>query len=61
MYTVVVDVDLDVEKVVDVVLLVNYILGIDSLDDESMQLADLDSNELINIVDVVTLINLILE
>tara|TARA_Y100000814_G_scaffold119630_1_gene85707 strand:+ start:1849 stop:2793 length:945 start_codon:yes stop_codon:yes gene_type:complete len=47
-------------NVVDVVLLVNYILGIDSLDDDSMQLADLDSNELINIVDVVTLINIIL-
>ena len=48
-------------NVVDVVLLVNYILGIDSLSNDSMQLADLDSNELINIVDVVTLINIILE
>ena len=47
-------------NVVDVVLLVNYILGIDTLSSDSIQLADLDSNELINIVDVVTLINIIL-
>tara|TARA_B100000131_G_C18083541_1_gene599165 strand:- start:124 stop:1068 length:945 start_codon:yes stop_codon:yes gene_type:complete len=47
-------------NVVDVVLLVNYILGIDTLSNDSIQLADLDSNELINIVDVVTLINIIL-
>ena len=47
-------------NVVDVVLLVNYILGIDTLSNDSIQLADLDGNELINIVDVVTLINIIL-
>ena len=56
------DINLDTFiNVVDVVLLVNYILGIDTLSDESIQLADLDNNNLINIVDVVTLINLVLE
>ena len=55
------DLNLDgLNNVVDVVLLVNYILGIDTLSSDSIQLADLDSNELINIVDVVTLINIIL-
>ena len=47
-------------NVVDVVLLVNYILGIDSLSEDSIQQADLDNNNSINIVDVVALINLIL-
>ena len=55
------DINLDsLIYVVDVVLLVNYILGIDSLSEDSIQQADLDYNNLINIVDVVALINLIL-
>ena len=55
------DINLDtLINVVDVVLLVNYILGIDSLSEDSIQQADLDNNNLINIVDVVALINLIL-
>jgi len=55
------DINLDsLINVVDVVLLVNYILGIDSLSEESIQQADLDNNNIINIVDVVALINLIL-
>ena len=55
------DINLDtLINVVDVVLLVNYILGIDSLSEDSIQQADLDDNNLINIVDVVALINLIL-
>jgi len=55
------DINLDsLINVVDVVLLVNYILGIDSLSEDSIQQADLDNNNIINIVDVVALINLIL-
>ena len=55
------DINLDtLINVVDVVLLVNYILDIDSLSEDSIEQADLDNNNLINIVDVVSLINLIL-
>ena len=55
------DINLDsLINVVDVVLLVNYILGIDTLSEDSIQQADLDNNNIINIIDVVALINLIL-
>ena len=45
-------------NVVDVVILVNYILGIGELN--AMDQADMDDNNLINVVDVVLLMNLIL-
>ena len=45
-------------NVVDVVILVNYILGIGELD--TLEQADMDDNNLINVVDVVLLLNLIL-
>ena len=55
------DINLDtLINVVDVVLLVNYILGIEDLQDDSMQQADIDNNNTIDIVDVIVLINLIL-
>ena len=45
-------------NVVDVVILVNYILGIGELN--AIEQADMDNNSLINVVDVVLLMNLIL-
>ena len=45
-------------NVVDVVILVNYILGIGELN--STNQADMDNNNVINVVDVVLLMNLIL-
>ena len=45
-------------NVVDVVILVNYILGIGELN--TMEQGDMDNNSLINVVDVVLLMNLIL-
>ena len=43
-------------NVVDVVILVNYILGYQSLNTTQMNQADIDNNNLINIVDVVLII-----
>ncbi len=55
------DVNLDgLIDVVDIVLLVNYILGLAELNEESLIAADIDNNNIINVVDVVSLINLIL-
>ena len=55
------DINLDgLIDVVDIVLLVNYVLGLAELDEDSLALADLDNNDTINVVDVVLLINLIL-
>ena len=45
-------------NVVDVVILVNYILGIGELN--TLEQGDMDNNNLINVVDVVLLMNLIL-
>ena len=45
-------------NVVDVVILVNYILGLGELN--TIEQADMDNNSLINVVDVVLLMNLIL-
>ena len=55
------DVNLDgLVDVVDVVLLVNYILENEILEQNALEQSDMDNNGVINIVDVVLLINFIL-
>ena len=47
-------------NVIDIVTLVNYILGIGSLTDSQLCAADLNSDLIINVIDIVTLVNIIL-
>ena len=46
-------------NVIDIVTLVNYILG-GSLTDEGLCASDLNEDGLINVIDIVTLVNIIL-
>ena len=46
--------------VIDVVILVNHIIGETDFDDLEFYSADLNSDQVINVLDVVTLVNLIL-
>ena len=48
-------------NILDVVIIVNQILEIYSIDPEYLYLADTNSDGVLDILDVVTLINLILE
>ena len=55
------DINLDEEvDVLDIVLLVNFILELQVLDDTQQFLSDLNSDGVINILDIVLLANLIL-
>ena len=46
--------------VIDVVILVNYIIGETDFNDFEFYSADLNSDQVINVLDVVSLVNLIL-
>ena len=47
-------------NVIDIVNLVNYVLGISELTDSQLCSADLNQDGIINVLDVVNLVNLIL-
>ena len=47
-------------NVVDVVLIVNYIIGTQTLNNIQLQIADINIDGLVNIVDIVALINIII-
>ena len=47
-------------NVVDVVLIINYIIGIQILNNTQLQIADINADGIINIVDIVALINIII-
>ena len=47
--------------ILDIILIVNHILNVQSLSNLGEYLADVNQNSLINILDVILLINLILE
>ena len=46
--------------ILDVVLLVNFVLGADSPDNTQTMLSDLNDDGIINILDIIFLINMIL-
>ena len=50
----------DVINILDVVVLVNSILGTDQLDEDQFQLADINEDEDINILDIVLMVDIIL-
>ena len=50
----------DMINILDIVLLVNFILGVDSPDVIEQLAADMDSNGILNILDIVQIINIIL-
>ena len=47
-------------NVIDVVQIVNYVLGIIEFNDEQICAADLNSDGIVNVIDVVQLVNIIL-
>tara|TARA_Y100000741_G_scaffold341717_1_gene304190 strand:+ start:81 stop:320 length:240 start_codon:yes stop_codon:yes gene_type:complete len=51
----------DSEDVLDIILIVNHILNIQSLSNLGEYLADTNQNSIINILDVIILINIILD
>ena len=51
----------NITNILDVVLIVNYVLGIGELDPYQIQLSDLNNDMIINILDVILIVNLILE
>ena len=56
------DINMDnITNILDVVLIVNYVLGIGELDPYQIQLSDLNNDMIINILDVILIVNLILE
>ena len=56
------DINMDnITNILDVVLIVNYVLGIGELDQYQVQLSDLNNDMIINILDVILIVNLILE
>jgi len=50
----------DVINVLDIINLINFILGVEIPDDNQITLSDLNDDQIINILDVVMLVNLIL-
>mgnify|MGYP001170739942 FL=1 len=56
------DVNQDDEiNILDIVMVINHILSIETLDSIGQFVADMDNNESINILDVILMINLILD
>ena len=51
----------DQVNILDIIFLMNFILGEQEYSDEQLQLADLNQDAEINILDVINLINLILD
>ena len=49
-----------VSNVIDVVQLVNYVLGMTSFNEAQMCSSDLNSDGIVNVIDIVQLVNLIL-
>ena len=47
-------------NVIDVVQIVNYVLGIIEFNDDQLCAADLNSDGIVNVIDVVQLVNIIL-
>jgi len=55
------DVNLDLDlNILDIVLIVNFILGIDTFSNEQLSLADYNNDSLIDILDIIEFINIIL-
>jgi len=48
-------------NVLDVVLTVNYVLGVGNLSDYQIQLSDLNNDTIVNILDIILIVNMILE
>ena len=56
------DINLDTQiDVLDIVILLNYILGLDNPEEEQLWLADINQDETLNVLDVVLLVTMILE
>ena len=56
------DINLDgILDILDIVLVINYILGIITLDDIQLENADLNNDGIINVIDIVTLVSIILD
>ena len=56
------DINLDTQiDVLDIVILLNYILGLDNPAEEQLWLADINQDGILNVLDVVVLVTLILE
>jgi hypothetical protein len=50
----------DYVNVLDIVLMVNFVLGTQELSPNQIQLADMNDDGIVNILDVVSLVNIIL-
>ena len=56
------DINLDTQiDVLDIVILLNYILGLDNPAEEQLWLADINQDGILNVLDVVVLVTMILE
>ena len=47
-------------NVLDVVLVVNYVLGIEEFSTSQIQLSDVNNDSIVNILDIIQIVNLIL-
>ena len=55
------DVNMDGQiNVLDIVSVVNYVLGLGDLTDYQSQLADMNNDETVNILDIISIVNLII-
>ena len=55
------DINMDDEvNVLDIVVLVNYILGLADLTSYQQQIADMNNDEIVNILDVILIVNTII-
>ena len=50
----------DLINVLDIVILINFILGIDEPENQEFELSDLNQDNILNVLDIVILVNLIL-
>ena len=50
----------DLINVLDIVSVVNYVLGLGDLTDYQSQLADMNSDGTVNILDIISIVNLII-
>ena len=51
----------DTVNVLDVVLTVNFVLGVGDLTNYQIELSDLNNDQIVNILDIILIVNLILE
>jgi len=50
----------DLINILDIVILINFILGIDEPENQEFELSDLNQDNILNVLDIVLLVNLIL-